>query len=203
MGVVGMTIARFTKRKTQVGRFMAKNPPPRDFRKFAYKYEKMEDLWRDCRRPEWMLWIINCLDFRPADGLRLFACYCARRFAHSMKDPRCVAVIDMAEKFARREADWDEVEAARADAYKVLEEARNRNDVLAENIAWAAASVAKEDPFTAAYDTLVYATKLAELQRKDILLMREMLASKVRDLIGNPFKTEIVKKGTPANAERP
>lgn len=191
MGFLGTAFASFAKRKTQVGRFLRKNnPAPKGFKAFALKYDNLADVWQECKRPDWMLWMMNCLAFTPADALRLFACYSARRFASSMKDPRSVAVIEVAEKFARREADWEDVESARRGAYQALEEAKRSNNDLAEALAWAAASTGKEDPYTCANDTYVYCCKLAEMQKKDLLLLREMQCGKLRDLLGNPFKID-------------
>ena len=44
---------------------------------------------------------------------RLFAVWCARRVQHLMIDPRSVAALDVAERFARGEATVEELAAAR------------------------------------------------------------------------------------------
>lgn len=190
MGFLGTAIKSFMKRKTQVGRFVRKYGAPKDFRKFAVEYEELEDLWAECKRPDFMIWMMNALDFAPPDKLRQFACYSARRFSSSMKDPRSLAAIEVAEKFARCEIDWEEVEQVRIGAYKALEEAKGADDVMTETLAWTAASTTKDDALTAAYDTCQYVFKLAEMQKKDVVLLRELQASKLRDLVGNPFKKE-------------
>jgi len=48
---------------------------------------------------------------------RLFAVWCARRVQHLMIDPRSVAALDVAERFARGEATVEELAAARAAAW--------------------------------------------------------------------------------------
>jgi len=45
--------------------------------------------------------------------LRLFAIRCARRVQHLMTDPRSIAELDVAERYANGEATDDEMSAAR------------------------------------------------------------------------------------------
>jgi len=45
--------------------------------------------------------------------LRLFAIRCARRVQHLMTDPRSIAALDVAERYANGEATDDELSAAR------------------------------------------------------------------------------------------
>jgi hypothetical protein len=69
--------------------------------------------------------------FRSVEGcdreIRLYAVWCARRVQHLMTDPRSVAALDVAERFARGEASDAELAAART---------------LAETGAWAAEAAA-------------------------------------------------------------
>ena len=72
--------------------------------------------------------------------LRLFAVRCARRVQHLMTDPRSVAALDVAERYAKGEATDDELSAARAAAMSAATDA-----------AWAA-SAAEAAAWTAAWD---------------------------------------------------
>jgi hypothetical protein len=47
---------------------------------------------------------------------RLFAVWCARQVQHLMTDPRSIAALDVAERYARGEATDEELDAARTDA---------------------------------------------------------------------------------------
>jgi len=51
---------------------------------------------------------------------RLFAVWCARRVQHLMIDPRSVAALDVAERFARGEATVEELAAARDAAWDAV-----------------------------------------------------------------------------------
>jgi hypothetical protein len=48
--------------------------------------------------------------------IRLYAVWCARQVQHLMTDPRSIAALDVAERFARGEATKAKLEAARMDA---------------------------------------------------------------------------------------
>jgi hypothetical protein len=77
-----------------------------------------------------IIWIDQILDINNLDDalwclravencdreIRLFGVWCARRVQHLMTDPRSVAALDVAERYARNEASDAELEAARAAA---------------------------------------------------------------------------------------
>ena len=69
---------------------------------------------------------------------RLFAVWCARRVQHLMSDPRSVAALDVAERYANGEATNDDLAAARAAARAAAWDA-------AGAAAWAAAGAAAWD----------------------------------------------------------
>jgi len=64
---------------------------------------------------DFALWCCRCLpEYHRL--WRLFAVYCVRRVQHLMTDPRSVAVIDVAEKYANGQATKQELAAAAAAA---------------------------------------------------------------------------------------
>ena len=86
---------------------------------------------------------------------RLFAVWCARRVQHLMIDPRSVAALDVAERFARGEATVEELAAARAAAWDAagaaaVVAARDAAGAAAWDAAGAAAVVAARDAARAA-----------------------------------------------------
>lgn len=178
--------------KNPVTNFMAKyRPPSKELYRFAIRYRDLSELWKNCKRSDWLLWMIASIDYKPACALRLFSCYCARQFWNLVGDERSRAVVEVAEKFARQEASVDQLNAARTKAYEALAEAKRKNDNLIEAIAWAAAATAKEDAFTSAYDCASYAATIAEIKggKHDVERIREQQAYKLRALLGNPFDT--------------
>ena len=80
--------------------------------------------------------------------LRLFAVRCARRVQHLMTDPRSLAALDVAERYARGEATDKELAEARAaawDAADAADAARAAAWAAARAAAWAAARAAAWD----------------------------------------------------------
>ena len=54
---------------------------------------------------------------------RLFAVWCARQVQHLMKDPRSIAALDVAERYAHGQATEEELDAARTDGKTVFADA--------------------------------------------------------------------------------
>jgi hypothetical protein len=76
------------------------------------------------------LWCLRAVTGHDRE-IRLLAVWCARQVKHLMTDPRSIAALDVAERFANGEATHDELDAARAAA-----------GAAAEDAAWAAAGAA-------------------------------------------------------------
>ena len=57
------------------------------------------------------LWCMRAIDGRDKE-IRLYAVWCARQVQHLMKDPRSLAALDVAERFANGEATVEELAAA-------------------------------------------------------------------------------------------
>lgn len=119
-------------------------------RNFALKYATMAEVWDNCLRIDWLMWIANAINQRPDDRtLRLFAVWCARntpladgrKTGELLTDPRSVAVLDVAERYAEGFATGKELAAAR-DA--------------ARDAAWDAARAAAYNAQSAHFRTLVH-----------------------------------------------
>lgn len=72
----------------------------------------MQQAWKTAK-PEWVTWIATREGVLSDRELRLFAVWCARQVQHLMIDPRSIAALDVAERYARGEASADELTAAR------------------------------------------------------------------------------------------
>jgi hypothetical protein len=102
------------------------------------------------------LWCLRAVENCDRE-IRLFAVWCARRVQHHMTDPRSVAALDVAERFARGEASDAELEAARglaaaawAAAWAAAAAARAAAAALAAAGEWAAAALAAAGEWAAA-----------------------------------------------------
>lgn len=97
----------------------------RDGRKFAEQYNTMAEVWDASPRADWLLWILRAID-APANEKteRLFAIWCARntpmhdgrKTTALLTDPRSVAALEVAERFAHGNANREQLAAARAAA---------------------------------------------------------------------------------------
>lgn len=87
------------------------------------------------------IWTLRCLEGADQE-LRLFAVECARQVQHFMTDPRSLAALDVAERYANGLATSEELGAARAaawDAARAADAAREAAWGAAWDAAWGAA----------------------------------------------------------------
>ena len=105
----------------------------------------MDHAW-DALKPEWLIWVATRRGVLDDRTLRLFAAWCARQVQHLMKDPRSVAALDVAERFANGAATADELIAAEDAARDAAEDAARAVEAAAwaaEAAAWAAEAAAR------------------------------------------------------------
>jgi hypothetical protein len=76
-----------------------------------------EQEWRACDDPETMLRFVTELGWPRKE--RLFACACGWQVADLLTDPRCLAGLQVAERFADDQADMDEIISAFEVAHEV------------------------------------------------------------------------------------
>lgn len=136
-------------------------------RDFALKYATMLEVWDNCPRVEWLIWIAQKLKLQIDDRtLRLFAVWCARNTPLAdgrttlalLTDQRSLYALEVAERFANGNAKAQELAAALA---------------AARAAAWAAARAVADDALDAAWA----AAQAAQ-------------AAHFRTLVPNPFKPQ-------------
>ena len=136
--------------------FCAKTDACSEGLEFALTQPTMAEVWDNCPRSDWMLWILEKLNRQPDDRtLRLFAVWCARntplpdgrKVGDMLTDPRSLAALDVAERYANGNAKDDELAAARAAAWAAAWDAAR---AAARDAAWAAAWAAAWDAAEAA-----------------------------------------------------
>ena len=97
------------------------------------------------------LWCLRAVEGHDRE-MRLYAVWCARQVQHLMNNPRSVAALDVAERYARGQASAEELSAARS--------AADAGEAAAAW--WAAASAAAE---AAAAEAAAWEAQAAEFRR--------------------------------------
>ena len=90
-------------------------------------------------QPKWLLWLATCPGVLDDRTLRRFAVWCARQVQHLMKDPRSIALLDVAERYAEGQATNEELQAARHAAWAAWSPS-----MAAARAAWSAAQAAAQ-----------------------------------------------------------
>ena len=185
---------------------------------FAVNHKTMAEVWDNCPKVEWLLWMLEAID-APKDekNLRLFAVWCARntpltdgrKTGDMLTDPRSLNALDVAERFAHGQATRGELAAARDAAWAVardvawyvaLDAARDAAwdaaRVVARVVAWAAErDVALDAARDAAWDAERAAERAAALDaERDVALdaardaARGAQSAQFKKMIANPFR---------------
>jgi hypothetical protein len=101
--------------------------------------QSMQDVWNNAK-PEWLIWVATRQGVLTAKELQLFAVAEARRVQHLMHDPRSVAAVDVAERYANGRATAAELAAAADAAEKAAAQLCDTNASLPGEMAWAVAA---------------------------------------------------------------
>ena len=141
------------------------------------------------------LWCLRAVEGRDRE-IRLFAVWCARQVQHLMTDPRSLAALDVAERFANGEAGDAELIAARDAAWaaegaaagdaagNAARAAAGAAGNVARDAAWAAGNAAKDAAWdaaeTAAWDAAWDAAWNAAGVARDAV--REAQAARLREV---------------------
>ena len=124
------------------------------------------------------LWCLRAVSGHDRE-IRLFAVWCARQVQHLMTDPRSVAALDVAERYAKGEATAQELGAARAAAYAAAYAA---DYSAARDAAYAAAYAADYSAYSAARAAAYSVARAAAYAAREE--MRKRQEAKFRELIG-------------------
>ena len=150
-------------------------------RDYAMGFKTMAEVWDNCPRGDWLLWILQKLRITPERELRLFACWCAEQAKPT--DPRSLTAIAVSRRYAMGEATLSELRAASDAAYAASDAAAYAaSDAAADAAADAAyAAYAAADPAADAYAAAAAAARAADVAA------RQAQASHFRTLVKNPF----------------
>lgn len=161
---------------------------------FAVQYTSMADVWDNCPRPNWLLWIADKIGQRPDDRtMRLFAIWCARSTplgdarttGDLLTDPRSLAALEVAERYANGMATPEELAAARGAAQAVEWAVAAATEAAAVEAAWAAEAAAwdaAEAAWVAAWGTAA--------RKAALVAARKAQADQFRRMVPNPFRAK-------------
>jgi hypothetical protein len=112
------------------------------------------------------LWCLRAVEGYDRE-IRLFSVWCARRVQHLMDDPRSIAALDVAERYARGEATKKQLASARVAARPVAGSAAQAAVWAAEEAAMAARAAvwAAEEAAWAAAEAARPAVKARDIER--------------------------------------
>ena len=163
-------------------------------RDWAVTQPTMVDVWDNCPRSEWLLWIVDAIDQRLDDRTpRLFAVWCARntplldgrKTDDLLSDPRSLAALEAAERYANGRATDAELAAAAAAAWDAAAAAAGDAALAA---AWAAAAKAA---WASAWDAAAFARNAAWAAAGAAgNAARAAQADHLRTMVVNPFRKE-------------
>jgi hypothetical protein len=173
-----------------------------DGREFALTQPTMADVWDECPRPDWLLWIVEKLGQQPDDRtLRLFAIWCARntplpdgsKTGDLLTDPRSLAALEVAERYADRKATAAALAAAR-DAARAAARAAYAAGDAARDAAYAAWDATWDAAGDAAHYSAWAAARAAARDAAQVAwgaawdAAADAQAAHLRTLMRNPFR---------------
>ncbi len=120
---------------------------------FAANYSTMAEVWANCPRVDWLVWMLNAIDAPPDEkACRLYMVWCVRNTPLAdgrttgdlLTDERSRNALEVAERAANGQATADELSAARSAAESaawsaVRSAVRSAAWSAAESAAWSAA----------------------------------------------------------------
>lgn len=175
--------------------FLRQRGAGKDLVAFAASYRNLADLWENCPRSDWMLWLLENLDgSAPHPELRLFACWCARKFWMRMSDNRSKIAVDTAETYARGNAMRIELQVARDAAAKAAEELIREADLAGASIAWIAHATTLPTTIDAAKSvsarSIMAIQLVVPIGRPTDAVGNALFkyAEKLREIVANPFR---------------
>ena len=145
--------------------FLTQNKACKTKRDYAMGFKTMVEVWGNCPRGDWLLWILQKLRITPERELRLFACWCAEQAQPT--DPRSLTAIAVARRYAMGEATLSELQ----EAYAAAEYA---------SYASAACAAAEYAAYAAAEYEAKYAERTAEYAAAAVVAARTAVRTAVR-----------------------
>jgi hypothetical protein len=166
-------------------------------RDWAITQPTMADVWDQCPRGDWLLWLAQRVNAADARTLRLFAVWCARSTplgdgrvtGDLLTDPRSLSALTVAERYAYGWATAQELANAARVVANACTAARTADRTAAVRAAYAAAYYACANVTRG--DALATAARLAAYDAAraayDAAAARIAQADQFRRMVANPF----------------
>ena len=105
----------------------------REAKKWAQAQPDLATAWKNCRRSDWMLWLLDAIDYEDSKNYRLIACACVRdtpladgrKVWDLLNDERSRNAVEVVERFAVGDATEQDRAAAQAAAWAAAWDAQS------------------------------------------------------------------------------
>lgn len=177
---------------SEVAEILGRFEFPEKLDRFARRFGTLEEVWDECPRADWMLWMLETLEAESPRGLRLFICECARRWWAFMPDVRSQRAINAAERYSRGEVTLGAIEFLREGAIFAAQEAAEQSKPIMARAARLAVLALESDLLTAAREASELAAETSHAinetnsDEKQLMLLQQQ-ANTLREVMANPF----------------
>jgi hypothetical protein len=168
----------------------------KEVRDWAITQPTIADVWDNCPRGDWLVWIARRLNAADDRTLRLFAVWCARSTplgdgrvtGDLLTDPRSRAALEVAERYAHGQATKEELAAAYATYATDATAATATYAAAYAAAAYAAATTAYAAAYAAyAADAAAAAAAAAAYAADAADAAKQAQADQFRLMVANPF----------------
>mgnify|MGYP001568290870 CR=1 FL=1 len=67
---------------------------------FASNYDTLSDIWKKCCRAEYMIWLLNQIDYKNDKKLRLYSCWCVENTHGIILQPAWATALELSKLYA-------------------------------------------------------------------------------------------------------
>lgn len=189
-----------------VSEALQQTPFPEAIERFARRFSSMEEVWDNCPRSDWMLWMLENLNVPYSRrGIRIFICKSARRWWSFLPDIRSQRAVEAAEKLSQGQLSRGALEFIRDGAEKAAVEAAASTKPILSRAARLVVLALSEDLMTAAKEAAQIAAQAEHAINETLSDEHEMQilfqqANELKSLVPNPFNPAAQTAGTTAPA---
>lgn len=165
---------------------------PEKLERFARRFSRMEEVWANCPRADWMLWLLGTFHLENRKALRLFILRCAKRWTHFLSDQRSLRALSVAEQIVNNPISRSAIEFIRESADKAALDAASGTKPITARAARLVALALQDNLLEAAKEASHIASQAEHAindtmsEEHEAIILHEQ-ANDLRDLFENPF----------------